>query len=247
MKVFLLEKGEGMFPRLLSSFLTRYGHSLRVFTSPSDLHAAITEDAACDLVVIDVEHVGGRLPSSLWRKLHSRPVIFLRSDSRPGRTGVPSLGMELEKPVSFIKLLRAMESLGDAESMPRTKSAPRVHEQRSNKIMVVDDEEGYRIYVSELLKSLGYTPVTATDGIETLELLRRHPDITDFVLDLLMPRMDGRELIKELRRRIANPSILVMTASLDEELKQWVLEEGGAYALIQKPFTSKTFKRYFNM
>lgn len=65
-------------------------------------------------------------------------------------------------------------------------------------VLIVDDEEDTRELVRELLESRGYQVATAEDGVEALAALDRLPRVCLVILDLLMPRMDGIEVLKRL-------------------------------------------------
>ena len=66
------------------------------------------------------------------------------------------------------------------------------------RILIVDDEERIVNFLSSKLKASGYEVLTASNGLEGLEQTQaQEPDL--IVLDLLMPKMDGLEMLKELR------------------------------------------------
>ena len=114
------------------------------------------------------------------------------------------------------------------------------------RILVVDDDPGFQQLVRDFLEQSDYTVFTAGDGVEALEVLAEHPGLSTFVVDLEMPRMDGKALIRELNRRVRQPSILVMTGSTDAVLKDYVVSLGGAYGVVEKPFSLATFQRFFD-
>lgn len=67
-------------------------------------------------------------------------------------------------------------------------------------ILIVDDEPSIREFLAFVLEDEGFSVSTAADGIEALDAIeRRHTDIV--LTDLMMPRMDGFELIRQLRAR----------------------------------------------
>jgi CheY-like chemotaxis protein len=107
----------------------------------------------------------------------------------------------LIKPVSKRILMEAL-----ARHVSRlTGDAPR--------ILVVDDETGSLQLVAEILHSGGYTPVSATSGEQALELLSKMA-VEALVLDLLMPEMDGFEVLKKVRSdpRHRKLPVFVLTA-----------------------------------
>jgi two-component system KDP operon response regulator KdpE len=101
------------------------------------------------------------------------------------------------------------------------------------RILVVDDEERILHFLTTKLKASGYEVLTAGDGVQGLEQLQaQEPDLV--VLDLLMPRMDGLEMLKELRSFSAVPVIILTAKGADaDRIKGLQL---GADDYLPKPF-----------
>ena len=67
-------------------------------------------------------------------------------------------------------------------------------------ILLVDDEEGVRTFATRVLQALGYEVVAAMDGVDGLEKYTREQDrFCLVILDVVMPRMDGREAFEQIR------------------------------------------------
>jgi len=83
------------------------------------------------------------------------------------------------------------------------------------KILVVDDCGDIRFLVSSLLKSIGYDSIEAGDGVTALELLENDPQIRMVITDYAMPRMDGLELTRRIRRNecLEDLPVLMQSAS----------------------------------
>lgn len=99
------------------------------------------------------------------------------------------------------------------------------------KILLVDDDPDLREAMTTILESQPYQVATAKDGIECLEKIKEgSPDL--IILDLLMPRMDGFGVVKELKEnpryaRYANIPILILTAVQEEaSRRRYELETG---------------------
>jgi DNA-binding response OmpR family regulator len=104
------------------------------------------------------------------------------------------------------------------------------------RILVVDDEQGMRLGLTEVLEREGYVVAEAADGVAALEAVDRHaPDV--IVLDLKLPRLDGYQVLSHLRARPVTSGIpvLVLTARGDEDSEVKVFEN-GADDFITKPF-----------
>jgi len=103
----------------------------------------------------------------------------------------------------------------------------------SKRILVVDDSRSARAYVMDAIKKDGYEVSEAGSGLEALEHLEKgKPD--GIVLDLLMPDMDGFEFLRQLKVKGISLPVLVLTADIQEEVKNEVLEL-GAKAMLNKP------------
>jgi two-component system alkaline phosphatase synthesis response regulator PhoP len=104
-------------------------------------------------------------------------------------------------------------------------------------ILIADDEPSI-IQLNRLyLTKEGYTVHAARDGQEALELARRiKPDL--IVLDLMMPRVDGWEVCRELRKDGTAPPIIMLTAK-DEDVDKIVGLEMGADDYVTKPFNPR--------
>jgi len=112
----------------------------------------------------------------------------------------------------------------------------------AEKILVVDDDSDIREALTMVLESRGYQVVTAQDGIEGLACLKAEkPNL--MILDLLMPKMDGFGVMKELRdprwAEFSEMPILIQTAVSEEaSRRRYELETGvelGADDYVEKP------------
>ena len=105
------------------------------------------------------------------------------------------------------------------------------------KILVVDDESRMRKLVSDFLVKNQYQVLEAADGEEALDVFFRENDIALVILDVMMPRMDGWQVCKEIRAESKVP-IIMLTAKNDErdELQGFEL---GVDEYISKPFSPK--------
>jgi len=110
-------------------------------------------------------------------------------------------------------------------------------------LLLVDDEELVRSMARAQLRSLGYDVLLARDGQEALEIFERDGESIDaVVLDMVMPRMDGRQAFQRLRR--LDPSIRILFSSgFDPEgsLKELTLGEGVGF--VAKPYSQATLSQ----
>lgn len=105
------------------------------------------------------------------------------------------------------------------------------------KILVVDDEARMRKLVKDFLVKSNYEVVEAEDGSQALDIFFEQKDIALIILDVMMPKMDGWEVCREVRQYSKVP-IIMLTAKSDErdELQGFQL---GVDEYISKPFSPK--------
>lgn len=106
-------------------------------------------------------------------------------------------------------------------------------------ILLVEDDESLLRLGERILRTNGYTVLTAPDGNEALKVAERHGRRLDLVLtDVVMPGMSGRELARELVRRNMADRILYMSGYTDNAIvKHGVLDPGLSF--LYKPFTNE--------
>ena len=105
------------------------------------------------------------------------------------------------------------------------------------KILVVDDESRMRKLVRDFLVKKDYQVVEAADGQEAIDIFFEQNDVSLVILDVMMPKMDGWEVLKEIREYSKVP-VIMLTAKGDErdELNGFEL---GVDEYISKPFSPK--------
>ncbi|MBQ6469757.1 MAG: response regulator transcription factor [Lachnospiraceae bacterium] len=105
------------------------------------------------------------------------------------------------------------------------------------KILVVDDEERMRKLVRDFLARKGYIVLEAGDGEEAVDIFLREKDLALILLDVMMPRMDGWQVCREIRQ-YSNIPIVMLTARSDER-DELLGFELGVDEYISKPFSPK--------
>lgn len=104
------------------------------------------------------------------------------------------------------------------------------------KVLLVDDERKILSLVRAYLEREDYQVIEATDGQQALEAFRHNsPDL--IVLDLMLPKLDGLEVCREIRRSSAVP--IIMLTARDEDADKLVGLELGADDYITKPFSPR--------
>jgi two-component system cell cycle response regulator len=109
------------------------------------------------------------------------------------------------------------------------------------KVLIVDDNESFRRLNAEFIKMDGHEVLTARNGRETLDLVRReHPDI--LLLDIMMPGIDGYEICRKIKSdKSTQDTTVVMVTALppNERFKSF---QAGADEHITKPIQSRQLR-----
>lgn len=101
------------------------------------------------------------------------------------------------------------------------------------KILIVDDSFAARMYLANLLENLGFLLHFAGDGREALEKVRVYkPHL--MIIDLLMPTMDGTEVLQRLKDDELAPDAIVLSADIQEPTQKRCFDL-GAKAFLSKP------------
>ena len=105
------------------------------------------------------------------------------------------------------------------------------------KILVVDDESRMRKLVRDFLEREGYQVLEAEDGLQAMDAFYEDKDISLIILDVMMPKMDGWQVCREVRQ-VSKVPIIMLTARAEErdELQGFEL---GVDEYISKPFSPK--------
>ena len=104
----------------------------------------------------------------------------------------------------------------------------------ATRVLVVDDDERQRSVIAEMVSSLGFTAITAGDGQEALSLQSDQPaDVV--VTDLIMPRMDGFEFLRNMEERGDRTPIIALTGFGSIEKAISVVHDYKAFWFVEKP------------
>jgi CheY-like chemotaxis protein len=108
-------------------------------------------------------------------------------------------------------------------------------------VLLVEDEDPVRALAHEMLTSQGYRVLEAASGADALALAARHPGAIDLlVTDVVMPGMDGGELVHHLTTARPHLRVLYISGYSDDALMREGVSEADC-AFLQKPFTCEAF------
>lgn len=103
------------------------------------------------------------------------------------------------------------------------------------RVLVVEDEPGMLELLRVGLREHGHTVMTAADGLDGLELAREH-SFEVIVLDVMLPKLNGFQVVRELRRS-RNPAFVLILTACDAEPEVILGLEAGADDYLTKPFS----------
>lgn len=140
--------------------------------------------------------------------------------------GVTSL-QELERVISEENFQLRQEESGTERSVAELAAAYHSTQDKPKRVLLVDDDDGVRIVMGMSMEKAGFEVEAFSSGQEALEALQSfQPDIA--VLDLMMPGMDGREVLGKLRERVPKLPVLMLTAADDEQSEMSLLDAGAS-------------------
>lgn len=113
----------------------------------------------------------------------------------------------------------------------------RVVSMESLKILIVDDESRMRKLVGDFLTKKGYEVIEAENGEQAVDIFFQNKNISLIILDVMMPKMDGWQVCREIRQYTKVP-IIMLTAKSDEK-DELLGFELGVDEYISKPFSPK--------
>ncbi len=113
---------------------------------------------------------------------------------------------------------------------------------RIKRILLADDDATLRATLRTCLEAVGYQCVEAKDGSDARDWLKEGHSVDLIVTDHQMPRVNGLELIKGLKRQVNTASIPIIfySGQLSHELKVEAIQ-AGSHAVIEKPFPLQEF------
>ena len=109
--------------------------------------------------------------------------------------------------------------------------------QASQRILVADDDPVIRHMVTSILKSEGHTVVTVNDGLEAFRVLQRDADFKAAIFDMMMPHLEGLDVIRQMRteKRLMRIPVIMITSENDLKLMKESFD-AGVTVFLPKPF-----------
>lgn len=174
-----------------------------------------------------LERCGKKVILPIWHNVSAADVerwspLLAGRLAATTREGVEKLADEITRAIGLLRFNRSRDERSSKRVGPLIR------------VLVVDDEEGPRNEVARLIQDHGMYVQMASDGVEALELLH----IARFdvlVTDLMMPRMDGFELLVEIRTIPRPPVPVVLSGSVSSGSTMVQIRDLGAFWYLEKP------------
>jgi two-component system, OmpR family, response regulator VicR len=125
------------------------------------------------------------------------------------------------------------------ESQEKDVSAPTNNPQPQRRILVADDDPAILRLVTAIVEKEGYTVVPARDGREAYKILQTDSDFVAGIFDVVMPHIQGPELVRYMKteKRLMKIPVMMMTAEQNPKLSSDSFS-AGAVVFLPKPFTT---------
>jgi type IV pilus assembly protein PilB len=186
------------------------------------------------LPIQEVMSVGPRLQQAIeLRKGHTTlQRVAIQGGMRPIHT--VALDWVIQGKTTLVEVERVLGQILDDEEEVESKGPPRV--------LLVDDDEDQRLMMRTLLENEGYEITEASDGEKALDILKEDPDFSLMILDLTMPKVDGREVLQRIRGWVDTVALPVLVSTgTGTDAHEAELLEAGADDYMVKSNSSERF------
>ena len=210
----------------------------RATTSP-------TAESLHDLVELLVADTGCGMSADLQKRVFD-PFLSTKAEGR--RLGLAAVKGIVDTHEWQLRM-RSTPGVGTVFTLSLPRAAPggaSIAQSRAplvtghSRILVVDDEPLVRKVVSGMLKHAGIEVLQASDGVEAIELFRvEHGTLDGVVLDLNMPKLDGEEVFRALRKIDPNARVVLMSGFAEQEVVDR-FRGAGVSGVLQKPVSMST-------
>jgi CheY-like chemotaxis protein len=226
------------------------GGTLTIETMPFTLHASEAmlraETPAGDYVILAVSDTGCGMTKAVQARIFE-PFFTTKDRGKGTGLGLSTAHGIVTQSGGFLTVysepglgssFRVCLPLVEREVVAPSIAAPSpAVAQGAEVILLVEDDAPVRVATTRMLERAGYTVIPAINGREALGIHHeRGSEINLIVTDMIMPEMNGRELVARVRKRDPNAAVLVMSGYTEQTSRSENFLDSGTL-FIQKPFT----------
>ncbi len=193
---------------------------------------------------VKIRDTGPGIDESLKKRVFE-PYFTTKTEDKKLGMGLYLVQKTVKRHGGFIELESGAETgttftlyfpFAEPVGEPPKELAQPMRDLRKRTILVVDDEEVVRELLAGLLSQEGYEVLRAQDGVEAVALFEgRAVSIDLVILDMIMPRMKGEEVLARLRDMPASPKVVISSGFMTEE-QRGKLKEYGVDGFLDKPY-----------
>ncbi len=193
---------------------------------------------------VKIRDTGPGIDESLKKRVFE-PYFTTKTEDKKLGMGLYLVQKTVKRHGGFIELESGAETgttftlyfpFAEPVGEPPKELAQPLRDLRKRTILVVDDEEVVRELLAGLLSQEGYEVLRAQDGVEAVALFEgRAASIDLVILDMIMPRMKGEEVLARLRDMPASPKVVISSGFMTEE-QRGKLKEYGVDGFLDKPY-----------
>ncbi|MBN2527662.1 MAG: response regulator [Deltaproteobacteria bacterium] len=207
----------------------------------------MAECTSCDFVQISINDTGPGIPRDIQEKVFE-PFFSTKPKGKGTGLGLAMAYGTIKKHKGTIKIdnaylagtsfvIQIPITTGFQHAIPGASDGKfEFSDMHSGTILLIDDEDLFRISAKRILEKLGYQVLCAQNGLEAVELFSHmYDDIDIVVLDMIMPVMGGRETFFKLREIRSSVPVLIASGFTEEDNIKDILSQGSV-GFIGKPF-----------
>jgi len=239
-KVLLLQEDKDILEKLQHNLLKNAEYEL-ITTDDCDEVQLLINEHDFDATIVDIKVVGARRSELIDQLIEKNIPVILLTDSED---------VALKDSVMTKNIVSYIINQTDEDITYACWLLDRLEKNRLSKILIVEDSMVYRKMISRILSPHLFKIFQAKDGVEALDFLRENPDIKVVLTDYNMPKMDGLELTREIRKHFKRTKLSIIVVSAEESgLVSSRFLKYGANDYIRKPFTLEEFysRIYLNL
>lgn len=200
---------------------------------PKDKQKAIFDE----FVQADYSHSSGFEGSGLGLSISKGYVNLLKGE----------INFESESNVGTTFYVKIPNSI-EYSHIVTTKASPKISKNKSSKkfkFIIADDDETSSFYLNEILKSISDRIVFVENGAKAVESAKMYPDTDIILMDIKMPKLNGLEATKEIRKFNKSVYIIAQTAYAQENYKKEA-KNAGCNSFISKPINNQDLREILN-